>query len=79
MIRRAVITAVGVGVGIALGVWMVRKVERVQRSLTPQHLAQRAGDGVVSLGSRVSSALADGRQAIAAREAELRERFAPAG
>lgn len=79
MIRRALFVTVGLGAGVVLGVWMVRKVERVQRELSPAHLARRAGTGAAGLADRVTSALGVAREAAAAREAELREHFNLAG
>lgn len=72
MFKRLFFTAVGLGAGVAVGVYAVRKVEQTQRQLSPEALAARAGARVDSLAGRVRDALAEGRAVAAAREAELR-------
>lgn len=72
MFKRLFFAAVGLGAGVALGVYAVRKVEQTQRRLSPEHLAATAGARAESVGSRVRSALDAGRAAAAAKEAELR-------
>lgn len=72
MFKRLFFTAVGLGAGVAVGVYAVRKVEQTQRRLSPEALAAGAGARVESLAERVRDALAEGRAVAAAREAELR-------
>ena len=55
------------GAGVALGVWGVRRVNRVQRALMP--------GGADDLGARLRHAIAQGRAAAAAKEAELRATY----
>ncbi|HVL98417.1 MAG TPA: hypothetical protein VM324_03910 [Egibacteraceae bacterium] len=75
MLRRVFFTAAGLGAGVALGIYAVRKVERTQQRLRPEAIAASAGDRAGALGSRVREALAAGRAAAAAREAELRAAY----
>lgn len=72
MFKRLFFAAVGLGAGVAVGVYVVRKVEETQRRLSPEALANRATASAGALGERVREALADGRAAAAAKEAELR-------
>jgi hypothetical protein len=72
MFKRLFFTAVGLGAGVALGVWAVRKLEETQRKMTPDHLAGAAGDRVSELRGRLATAVAEGRAAAADKEAELR-------
>lgn len=75
MFKRLFFTAVGLGAGLALGVYVVRKVDETQRRMRPEALAANAGARVDSIAGRVREALDEGRAAAAAREAELRATF----
>jgi hypothetical protein len=70
--RRLFFAVVGLGAGLALGVWAVRKVEATTQRLRPEALAASAGARAGSLGERLQEAVASGREAAAAKEAELR-------
>jgi hypothetical protein len=72
MFKRLFILTVGIGAGLAIGVWAVRKVEDTSRKLRPESLAAGAADRAGSFGARVRMAMAEGRAAAAAREVELR-------
>jgi hypothetical protein len=67
--------AVGLGAGVAVGIWAIRKFERTTRQLTPDALIARAGERAGGLGERLSYAFEAGRQAADAKEAELRDQF----
>lgn len=79
MLKRAFFLTVGLGAGVALGVYAVRRVEDARRRMSPEALAAGAGARAGALGERVREALAVGRATAAAREAELRARFAERG
>jgi hypothetical protein len=66
---------VGLGAGVAVGVWAIRKLERTSRQLAPDAVVARAGERASGMGARLSDALEAGRQAAAAREAELRASY----
>ncbi|CAN5505836.1 hypothetical protein BH23ACT7_BH23ACT7_27230 [soil metagenome] len=72
MFKRAFFGMVGLGAGVALGVYAVRKVEAAQRRLTPEALAASAGSRVGGARARIAEAVAAGREAAAGKEAELR-------
>lgn len=79
MLKRVFYTGLGLGAGAVAGVYVVRKIEATQRKLTPEHLAAKAGASAGTLGGRVRSAVAEGRAAAAAREAELRTGYQRSG
>ncbi len=72
MFKRLFFGLLGLGAGVTLGVWAVRKVDATASKLTPEELARSAAGRASSLGARLGDALAEGRQTAAAREAELR-------
>lgn len=72
MFKRLFFAMLGLGAGVLVGTWAVRKAERTQAKLSPGALAGAASDRAGTVGSRLSRALAEGRRAAAAREAELR-------
>lgn len=72
MFRRAAFTMVGLGAGVVLGMWTIRKLEETQRKLAPDQLAGAAAARVGAARARWAVAVAEGRAAAAAKEAELR-------
>ncbi|CAN5921233.1 hypothetical protein BH23ACT10_BH23ACT10_28950 [soil metagenome] len=75
MFSRMFFAVVGLGAGIALGVWTIRKIEWAGEQLAPDALVSRAGDRASGLGARLSGAVEVGRAAADAREAELRAMY----
>jgi hypothetical protein len=75
MFKRFFFSLVGLGAGIALGGYAVRKVERARVKLSPDQLAAAAGRRANSLRDRVTQAIEVGRIAAAEREAELRATY----
>lgn len=72
MFKRLFYASVGLGAGVTLGIWAVRKAEEAQKKMTPSHLAGVAGARAGTLRERMDIALAAGRQAAVEKEAELR-------
>lgn len=72
MFKRLFFAMVGLGAGVALGVYGLRKIEAAQQRLRPEHMANQAALRAGGLRLRVEEALAQGRRAAAAKEAELR-------
>jgi hypothetical protein len=66
----------GMGVGASASVWAQRKVKLLLRSYTPPEVAARAAKRSSEVAGRtageVRTALAEGKQAMRQREAELR-------
>jgi chromosome condensin MukBEF MukE localization factor len=59
------------GVGIAAGVMVTRRVGAAARSMTPGGMAEHLGDAVQDLAGAIGSFGADVRAGMAEREAEL--------
>jgi hypothetical protein len=72
MFKRLFFALLGLGAGVTLGGWAVRKVERTTAKLSPDELARTASVRAGALGARMSDAMTAGRAAAAARESELR-------
>jgi hypothetical protein len=72
MFKRLFFAMIGLGAGVTLGIWAVRKAEEAQQKLTPGHLAGVAGARAGSMRERIDLALAAGREAALAKESELR-------
>jgi len=66
----------GMGFGASASVWAQRRFKRWMRSYTPPEVAARAAQRTTQAAGRtageVRTALAEGRQAMRQREAELR-------
>lgn len=75
MFKRAFFAMVGLGAGVALGVAATRKAEQVRQRMAPAQLAEAAGARAGSLRERLEVALAAGREAALAKEAELRATY----
>ena len=75
MIRRLFWALLGLGLGIVLGVRVVRQVDRVTDAARPGSVAERTGRRVGSTSTRVSRAVAAGREHARQREGELRARY----
>jgi hypothetical protein len=75
MFSRMFFAVVGLGAGVALGVWTIRKIEAAGQQLSPDALVSRAGERASGLGLRLNEALEVGRAAAQEREAELRAEF----
>lgn len=72
MIRRPFLAFVGFGAGLALGIWAARRLDQARDAVTPGALAARTQTSAGALGDRLSAAVAAGRAAAAAEEAQLR-------
>jgi hypothetical protein len=71
MFKRLFFSLVGLGAGVVLGGYAIRRVERGRQRFTPQGLS-RTADG---LRDRIAAAIQAGRLAAAEREAELRAAY----
>ncbi|MQA93316.1 MAG: hypothetical protein GEV11_01280 [Streptosporangiales bacterium] len=61
------------GLGAALGIYAMRRVERAAQAWTPTGVAARATGHATDLGRRLKSFAGDVRSAADEREGELRE------
>jgi hypothetical protein len=75
MMRRPIWLAAGVALGVGGTLWAEQRVRRAARQaaarFAPTHVAAGARQSVLQMGDRVRSAVDAGREARAAREAEL--------
>lgn len=72
MFKRITWMGTGVAVGATSAFWAKRKVERTVARYRPGPVAQRAGESARTVGRTVREAASEGRDAMRAREAELR-------
>ena len=75
MLSRMFFAIVGLGAGVAVGVWTIRKIERAGQQLAPDALVSRAGERASGLGARFAEAIEVGRRAAEQTEAELRAEY----
>ncbi|MFP4149659.1 MAG: hypothetical protein ACLFV0_09225 [Nitriliruptoraceae bacterium] len=73
--KRLFTLTLGLGAGVVVGVYLVRRLDQAQQAVQPSTLAGNAGRAAAGLGTRLQAALAEGRVAAAEREADLRSRF----
>lgn len=65
----------GLGAGVLVGGYVIRRVDRATRAAHPVALAGRAGRAAGGLSARVAHAAEAGRVAAADREAQLRRAY----
>ena len=70
--RRTFWIALGLGAGATGAVVTSRWAKRQARKVAPTTIAREAKGGLLDLGKLVSESIAEGRQAMAERELELR-------
>ncbi|HEC10456.1 MAG TPA: hypothetical protein ENI86_12980 [Acidimicrobiales bacterium] len=71
MIRRFFWLVVGIGIGAGGSFWANRRVRRVIDRYAPEEIRARVENRVRSMGEEVRSAVAEGRDAMREREAQL--------
>ena len=72
MFKRLFFAMLGLGAGVALGIYAVRKIEATQRALSPDNLAASAAARAGGARSRLTAAIELGREAAQDKESELR-------
>jgi hypothetical protein len=75
MFKRLFFSLVGLGAGVVLGGYAIRRVERGRQRLTPQGLSRNGAQRMGGLRDRIATAIQAGRLAAAEREAELRAAY----
>lgn len=70
--RGLFVLAIGLGAGVLVGGYVVRRVDRATRAAHPVALADRAGRAVGGVSARLSAAAEAGRLTAAETEAQLR-------
>ena len=72
MFKRLFFALLGLGAGLTVGAWFVRRIERAQRRLSPAGLAESGANVAGGVRDRLAGAIEEGRRAMADRESELR-------
>ena len=72
MFRRLFWLLVGVGFGFGMSFWLTRFVKQTAARYSPERVSTDLADALKGLGTDLRLAVADGREAMHEREAELR-------
>jgi hypothetical protein len=70
-VRRLFWVALGLGAGVAGAIMSARFLRRQREKVAPARLAREARGGMLDLAKLVSESIAEGKQAMHEREAEL--------
>jgi hypothetical protein len=70
-VRRLFWVALGLGAGVATAIMSARFLRRQREKVAPARLAREARGGMLDLARLVSESLAEGKQAMRDKEAEL--------
>lgn len=79
MFKRLVWMGLGATAGAGASLWVTWRVRRAVASVAPDRLGHEVSERIRGARRQVVDAVAEGRQAMAAREAELRAQLATAG
>jgi hypothetical protein len=77
LFRRLFWLGTGASVGFGGAMWIRAKVRKAVARVMPERVAADVGSGARRAGANVRDAFAEGRSAMRAREAELRDELAP--
>lgn len=77
--KRVFSLALGLGAGLLIGAYVVRRLDDAKRAVAPTTLADQAGRAAGTFVQRLRAATEEGREAARAREAELRDRYVVPG
>lgn len=75
MFKRFFFASVGLGAGLLVGAYVVRRMDEASRAVAPGNLAHQAGRAAGGVADRFRAAVEEGRAAAAEREAELRAQW----
>ncbi len=75
MIRRIFLLFFGLGLGLLLGAFVVRKLDEASQAVAPTNVARNAGRAAGGFMGRLREAAAETNRVAAAREAELRAQW----
>ena len=73
MFKRLFWLSIGTGLGFGLSLWLTRLIRSTMERYTPERVASDLGAAMRGLGTDLRAAVAEGREAMKEREAELRE------
>jgi hypothetical protein len=72
MFRRLFWLMIGVGFGFGVSFWMMRFVRETVQRYSPERVSSDLAGAMKGLGADLRAAVADGREAMREREAEIR-------
>lgn len=72
MFRRLFWLVIGAGFGFGVAFWLMRFVRSTVEKWSPERVSSDLADAMRQLGTDVRAAVAEGREAMREREAELR-------
>ena len=72
MFRRIFWLLMGAGFGFGASFWMTRFVKSTMERYTPERVSADLAEAIKSFGQDLRAAVAEGREAMVEREAELR-------
>ncbi|MGV3759372.1 MAG: hypothetical protein ACO1PW_07475 [Actinomycetota bacterium] len=78
MFRRLFWLVIGAGFGFGVSFWLMRFVRETAARYTPERVSADLADALRSFGGDLRAAVAEGREAMREREAELRAEAAEA-
>jgi hypothetical protein len=67
---------IGVGFGFGVSFWVMRFVRETMQRYTPERVSSDLAGAIKGLGTDLRAAVADGREAMREREAEIRAELA---
>ena len=76
MFKRLFWLMIGVGFGFGVSFWVMRFVRETVQRYTPERMSADLAGAMKGLGADLRAAVADGREAMREREAEIREELA---
>jgi hypothetical protein len=72
MFKRLLWLMIGAGFGFGVSFWMMRFVRETMQRYTPERVSSDLADALRGLGTDLRAAVAEGREAMHEREAEIR-------
>ena len=79
MLRRLFWLLIGAGFGFGASFWIMRFVRETAARYTPERVSADLAGAIKGLGTDLRAAVAEGREAMREREAELRAELAQPG
>ena len=78
MFKRLLWLIIGAGFGFGVSFWITRFVRETVQRYTPERVSADLADALRGLGADLRAAVAEGREAMREREAEIREELVSA-
>ena len=79
MFKRLLWLVIGVGFGFGVSFWLARFVRSTASRYAPERVSADVADAIRGFGNDLREAVAEGRQAMREREAELRDELESRG